>query len=296
MFFNQKMSEILNATKTILLTEEKVFKGTKNFNIFAPAYLFTTENINGYYDKLNMHKKKILTVIGSGDHVLNAILRGAKKIDAFDVSIYAILLYYLKEAAIKALSYEEFIEYFLKSDNINSRETFNKIKPYLSKNVLKFWEFVYDIIDQTKIFESRIFRCRPIQSEEYVTIANDLSKLSGYLNKNKYEKLKEKIEHCEVNCYLKDSKELHDISGMYDYMFFSNIIQYQDAEELTKFKQAMNDYKVKLQRNGEIKVGYIYAESYSDIKDEFKEYEITTVPTVDRSFYDDDFLLTLRRN
>ena len=69
-----------------------------NFNENTGAYLRTTENINGYYDRLYFKDKKILSVVGSGDQIFEAILRGAKEIDGFDISHNAILLYYLKEA------------------------------------------------------------------------------------------------------------------------------------------------------------------------------------------------------
>ena len=80
---------------------EKVIKSDnmnleKEFNDYSLAYLKTTENVNGYYNLLDFTNKTILTVIGAGDQVFNAALNGAKKIDGFDISITAIMFYYLK--------------------------------------------------------------------------------------------------------------------------------------------------------------------------------------------------------
>ena len=115
----------------------------KSFSYLSIPYLVPTENINGYYDLLDFNNKDILTVIGASDNVFNAILKGAKKIDAFDISIYAIMFYYLKEAAVKALDYDEYMMFFF--DNIHGfdKETFAKIKPYLNEKALQFWLIIF---------------------------------------------------------------------------------------------------------------------------------------------------------
>ena len=98
------MPKLTKKAITLIGNDQSKFNNVdKNspFNSYSASYVFTTENINAYYDRLDLKDKSILTVVGSGDHILNAILRGAKKIDAFDISGYAILFYYLKEAAVK---------------------------------------------------------------------------------------------------------------------------------------------------------------------------------------------------
>ena len=42
---------------------------------FSSIYLFTTENIAGYMNELDLTDKKIITVTGSSDHIINAILK-----------------------------------------------------------------------------------------------------------------------------------------------------------------------------------------------------------------------------
>ena len=54
---------------------------------FNSIYLFTTENIKGYMDELDLTNKKIITVTASSDHIINAILKGATKILTFDINI-----------------------------------------------------------------------------------------------------------------------------------------------------------------------------------------------------------------
>ena len=47
---------------------------------FSSIYLFTTENIAGYMNELDLTDKKIITVTGSSDHIINAILKGCNNI------------------------------------------------------------------------------------------------------------------------------------------------------------------------------------------------------------------------
>lgn len=42
---------------------------------FHAVYPFTTENIAGYMEDLDLSNKKIITVTSSSDHIINAIAR-----------------------------------------------------------------------------------------------------------------------------------------------------------------------------------------------------------------------------
>ena len=287
------MPEILTKTEISL---SKPLINLSNYGSFTPAYLFTTENISGYMDSLDMEGKDVLTVIGSGDHVLNAILKGTKKIDAFDISIYAIMLYYLKEAAVKALTYQEFIEFFFKVFNSIQYE---KIRPHLEKDALIFWDFVCHRIKINDLFYTYMFR-RNYYSSDPTAEVRKLSFASNYLTERNYNRLKRRISDCQITCYECECKDLDEIMSMYDYMFFSNIIQYQIDDELTEFRSAISRYFTKLKIGGEIKVGYFYGYIYKNMpnlrrKSLLKEYEVEPIPAFKLPFEDDDYVLTLRR-
>ena len=57
---------------------------TKGFKPIDTTYLFTTEDIKSYMP--NLEGKKVLSVASSGDQYFNALLRGAKKVDLFDIN------------------------------------------------------------------------------------------------------------------------------------------------------------------------------------------------------------------
>ena len=57
-------------------------------NLFDCVYPFTTECISGYFDKLNLSNKEVLTVGSSLDQAFNALLCGAGKVTVMDISPY----------------------------------------------------------------------------------------------------------------------------------------------------------------------------------------------------------------
>lgn len=242
-----KYNEVLISKKIYLEKKEKSSVGTYR----SPAYLSTTENINGYYDLMNFKDKKILTVIGASDQIFNAILRGAKIVDGFDISIYAIMFYYLKEAALKALNYEEFIDFLYGKENIFSKKTYAKIIPYLNELALPFWNLVFKTKSPKKIIESSWFSFNSVMNVKHLT------KVSSFLDKANFYKVKEQIKKTKIRIFLEDVKSLDNIDGMYDYIILSNIIDYQ-KESLYLFEQAIERYVSKLNVLGEIKVGYCY--------------------------------------
>ena len=78
----------------------------------APMYLHATEMADTYYSKLGLEGKSVLTVIGSGDQVLDAVFHGAVEVTGFDINLYSTYITKLKIAAIRNLSYTEFLKYF----------------------------------------------------------------------------------------------------------------------------------------------------------------------------------------
>ena len=86
---------------------------------FNSIYPFTSENIAGYMKDLDLTGKKVITVTGSTDHILNAILQGATEITTFDINPLTKPYMDLKISALKNLSYKNFIKLLLFESNIN---------------------------------------------------------------------------------------------------------------------------------------------------------------------------------
>ena len=261
----RKMPKLTKKAVTLIGNDQSKFNNidkTSPFNSYSASYVFTTENINAYYDRLDLNGKSILTVAGSGDHILNAILRGARKIDAFDISGYAILFYYLKEAAVKSFNYEEFIEFFL-SKNALSYDAYLKLRPNLNPEVVNYYDTIFSK-KSTGLLESPLFReVPPSFIQEPIKKASIISGVSSYLEPENYTKLQEKMDNCQVSLFLRDIKEIGIFADKYDYIFLSNIIEYVGFDKLGEYKKLMEEYISKLNIMGEIKIGYLYLANHS---------------------------------
>ena len=85
--------------------------GKNTFHSESFIYKKTNEKLNEFIDLL-LNKDKVLSVIGSGDQILNTLLTKPSKIDAFDISVFPKFFLKLKIASIKSLSRDEYIKFF----------------------------------------------------------------------------------------------------------------------------------------------------------------------------------------
>lgn len=59
---------------------------SRDFEKYGKIYLNTTENIAGILEGLDIKGKKVLSVAGSGDQVLNPFYHGAEEVSIFDIN------------------------------------------------------------------------------------------------------------------------------------------------------------------------------------------------------------------
>lgn len=78
-----------------------------NVNSFQKIYPFTTENIAGYIENMDVKDKSVLTVGSSSDQVFNSLLLGAKDVTLFDINEMAPLFYQFKKDLILKYDREE---------------------------------------------------------------------------------------------------------------------------------------------------------------------------------------------
>jgi len=186
---------------------------------FNSIYPFTTENIAGYMSDLDLSDKKIITVTGSSDHIINIVLKGAKEITTFDINPLNKYYMDLKLSAIRELSYEDFLEVFLYSTNKTLNYDFIS-KLEMDQESKIFWLnelLLYNnsglTLRNSKLFNTKYF--------------NPKSKLwqNLYLNKKDYEIVKRRLEEVKIE-FINSSLQELKLTGTYDYMFLSNISDY----------------------------------------------------------------------
>lgn len=233
----------------------------EKYGRYSKLYAFTTENIGGYYLQTSFLKKKVLTVCGSGDHVLNAILLGSNEIDTFDINIFTYYFLKLKIAAVKTLSYTEFLDYFLLENNLSAMnyKLFQKVKKELESEILTFWEILYRDVE----YDGRKLRDSSLFHNLYDT--NEKKLMSNpYLKEENFTKLKGKIDLSKVTFIESSLLDLKDkCKKNYDLIFLSNISDYLNLMFSNNLLENYREKIVapltrKLNRNGKLYFIYQY--------------------------------------
>lgn len=234
---------------------------------FSNIYPFTTENIAGYMKDLDLRDKKIVTVTGSTDHIINAILCGALEIKTFDVNPLAKKYMDLKLAGIKYLSFEEFLQMFLyNSEHSLDFEVISNLP--MEEESKKFWleQLAKFNNDGLALKKSGIFRTPYFKIES--TFVKNL-----YLDKRKYRVVKERIGDVKIDS---ESCNLTDLvlDREYDYMFLSNISDYLNLmfkdHNLVKYKELIYKFLEKVKN---IYFAYLYDIGNSDPRSEIDDVD-----------------------
>lgn len=210
---------------------------------FNSIYPFTSENIAGYMKNLNLTGKKVITVTGSTDHILNAILQGATEITTFDINPLTKPYMDLKISALKNLSYEDFIKLLLFESNMNLDYSIISSLD-MSDESKMFW------LEQLSKFDNNGIELRnsSLFNTKYF---NPNSKLwqNLYLEKNKYNLLKQQLKDTNItfiNTSIKDLK----VDEHFDYMFLSNISDYlslmYDSDTLKQYRDLLIEFQKKI--------------------------------------------------
>jgi len=215
---------------------------SKKTGTIANMYVYGTEMISDYYSKINLKNKKVLTIIGSGDQIINAIFFGAKEVVGFDYNILSQHIFYLKIAAIKTLNYQEFFDFFGKKHNNGSfnYKLYLKIRKVLNKNTLKFFDEVY------KYFK---FNGDNLPKSGLINNRQNLKKYSvkdinAYLkNKKTYEKIKKLIIKKKMRIIIKDIRILDThLKEKFDVINLSNIPNYLTKYELQDIESSVETF------------------------------------------------------
>lgn len=234
----------------------------KTFIETSSIYRFTNENITAYFQHLH-RKELILSVIGSGNQILNSILAGTRNIDCFDISIFPEFYLFLQLASIITLSKEEYFAYYLSNDREELfHDTFyEKIRENLPSSYQKFWDSLYLFDDGIDIYESMLFRQDFYQKEETI-------EANPFLQDRNYEKLKHilKTEPISIKTSVCNIVDTPYLQKEYNLVNLSNILFY--------YFNSPNSYKnffetnFKLHQNGEI-IHYFYTLS-NEITEQFE--------------------------
>lgn len=236
------------AAQRIVSRADFNFGDKELFHTTSAVYKISNERTQDYYSYL-IGREKVLSVIGSGDQILNLILEGTKEIDAFDISSFPKYFLYLKMAAIKALSKEEYIEFFYEVSHRSEvyDDMYDRISFYLDDEISSFWDSLFNFFDWQDIYNSTLF-----SSEPYIA-ANAINQNKFLQCDAAYEELRRALDDVVINVYEGDIFDLScKIDGTYDLVYLSNIVYYNKPDE---YKEMLDEFK--LTDNG-ITLTYLY--------------------------------------
>ena len=175
------------------------------FGIRSKVYPFTTENQSGYMHNLNFEGKTVLTIIGSGDHLLNSLFFGAREVVGFDINYLAILFGELKIRAVQRLDFEGFRNFFfICGKKVMDNKIYKQLRGFLSEDCVNFFDNIYKKYknDGKKIRLSKLFNKR-FDIDELRVSSNP------YLNSNfSYEKTKINLMEKKIILMNSDVKDL----------------------------------------------------------------------------------------
>lgn len=226
--------------EAISLINQK-FSPSYNYSQYGTCFLYGTENQEGLNSVINYNNKDVLTVASSGDQYLSAIYYGAKNVDLYDINKLTRYISFLKIAAIKTLSFKDYISFFMPlTENYKVKKTFWNLKtlkrllPSLPSDVGYFWEnIMYEF--NKKGYGNFVFPaayCNKLEMVQngmpFYQEESEYYKLQGILRKTEYPIFK--------NCDIFDLSKA--FATQYDIVYLSNILENIVARELQSYPYA----------------------------------------------------------
>ncbi len=251
-------------------------KNVHPFSKISQSYLFSNENLSSYYNLFNMDSKPVLTVTGSGDQVLSAILYGSNKVDTFDSNKLAYYNLMLKKYAIISLNYNDFKNFYCLNEGNNKSAIYNYFSQNIKENDVKiFWDAFFS-------HNSENFNCCFLGSRSLVNL---VEKRIPYMNDTNYKILSEKLLNSEINYKNIDMFDItNEFNDKYGFINLSNILQYiTDKKRFIKMINMLStDF---LLENSSILLNYYWTDMF--ICNDFFNKEIYEFFGVDSLLIDD---------
>jgi len=193
----------------------------------APMYLYATEMVSSYYDRLGLRGKRVLSIVGSGDQIVNAYFFGAKEVVGFDINRYAWFMLDLKWTALRRLDYGEFLKFFgrrLAGGSLNFA-LYRKIRLELSLRTRHHFDKLYREFrnDGRRLAASENFRQRAMLECSAAAVNHYLKNEAAYRRCREILRDKKPIFlELDVN----DIASAKRLKGNFDVINLSNVLNY----------------------------------------------------------------------
>ncbi len=234
---------------------------------YGKFYIRTNEPLSYYYPHFKVKDAKIITVTGSGDHLLQAALEGAKEVVSFDVNPLTYYLTSLKLTAIETMDLKTYCRFFEHMKTMLNEEGFDFLCPYLKDDVRLFWESLYKEKD---FFQNRKYLC-------YFPM-NYFASMKTFLQPQNYVLLQEQLKNVQLRFMTTDLFDLPFVlekeQGTFDTIFLSNIFDWLNKKQVKAYPNFIKEELAPLlKEDGKCVV-------YSGLYDYYFPYEMQAFETV----------------
>lgn len=251
-FFSRELESTYYSEQNDINRREK--KVGMNFAV-ETVYPFTNENLPELFGQLDVKGKRVATAGSSGDQMLAALLFGAKDVTLIDGNLYSKHFIDFKFAAIKNLPYEEFMHYFVETNNYFDFEIFKKISHDLDPDSMTFWGTIYSHTTDAHEIKRRI-----------ANFNNQRPKTDFLYSKEIYEQLQDILEKQDYTLDFQIA-EFNDfpevLTGGYDAILLSNIFQYVNPNDYTR---VVFELQEKLNPGGKIQLNYDFPGPFDKLR------------------------------
>ena len=229
---------------------------------YAPVYLFTTENIKGLINSVDILDKNVLTVSSSSDHIFNMLLSGAKRVECYDINIFTKYFYYLKSACIKTFTYDEFLLFFFptrfRNRVFDDKMFFSVLENIGDEKAKIFWFKLFNKYGGKKIYYSNLFSKDSYAKTICIACNNYLS------NEDSYKALQQILVNYNYTFYLVDVFNNIKVlpNKQYDFIYLSNILDKLSCNNMLEYaikvKNTLRELNEYISVDGTIGVCYLY--------------------------------------
>ena len=230
---------------------------SKSTHRFDRIYPFATENVRACLSDYEFSNKDCLTVLGSGVQALYMFLKGARSVSTFDVNSLAIYYYeFLKAFILSGLDFSSYRKLFIKSFG-NKDNTYKKILDYMDGDYKTYFKVLYDKYGSNILSNRKLFNI--VNNSRYECV-----KYNDIFKKENLKILRNNISNFKFEFVNSDINNLK-LNKNYDFMYFSNIMQYVSEmyndnmiNSLKRYRDVLMNLFNNLNENGIAYLSYIY--------------------------------------
>ena len=270
------LQEKLNYDKLHLFSEDEAE--------VSKVYGFANDNLREYYSGIDIKDKKILTVLSSADHYLEALRQGASNsnIVTFDINRMTIYCAYMKMFSILNNSRSNFVrpnELTTERSIILPGRVYKKNRDQLPDEIKSLWDLYYYEVMDTQVNTKKLFYFSQILSTKIPYLSSD-EKYAALVSI-----LKKQIP--QINFHNCDISEIGDnfAPGAFDILSISNIYDYVEptSEGIKKLTSVIADE------------GYLILTSSSGLSESVEEALVKTMQPVYKKGPTYDSLMHFRK-